>query len=834
MFAGLETPKPRKPEAAQVFADDRKAPEPKKSERSEKSAAMEPAALSVTSRDTGVMEKGRVSLSSTTASMKHQEPLKWWHGVLILIAVGLPSFSMVGCFSPMGYGRNIYNTVSHPDYSMYGDGLLFFSAVSAAILVIIDWWYMPMLVQVFTGTLPFTIFIVGTVCKGRKYPWAILVVSMAAIPVLLGVIRYKFCRSCQIKQFYAAVCGATLICGVALSAIWGWYIFVDDHRWDSTTQYQLIDEFDKVYEYAYKERPLNYTLDCDPDLKNLTKYDKNVKADIEKACAQAGTVWFLSWMCPGMGIGCDLFMFIFCLVNGVIGKMDDFSAVQRHLTRFLLGCVFLVTGMYATATMSATSIRLGSTLLAFFMAALILLCIWVYSEIDHEALEYAATHSHLMAMLIKVWQSEWIKAMFVAVLAVPMFWALVLSRCTQAFRIVRGVASYPDDRFTPMGRFIIKHIQDFPWTRILVKICILAEAFFMLQVGVAKATYIFLSWLNTSLADTSFTVVLGLVFVIGCTMFLLPPVPGLPVYLFAGILIGEKGRQDPSIGFWVACGVATVLSLFTKLCACVGQYMIGYFLGKSVKVQQLIGVDKVPTRAIEMILKSRGLNPSKVSLLVGGPDWPTSVTCGIVRVNIPQMLLGTLPVVTLLAPCIMAGACMGRVSPGEDSVWTMAANASTICAAVVNMASMAYAMYAIGEVIEHHGEELAAPRPEHEAVAELTRQEQASVDAYNETIKWETLGTCWRLMLLMAAMIMFMANSAFVLLAEQCFRSFAVSSKIKDPYELDGLEGSARNIIISPVGDGALLAFFFGCSLHLVWSKIMSRKARALLKSKNV
>merc|ERR1719162_496438 len=122
-----------------------------------------------------------------------------------------------------------------------------------------------------------------------------------------------------------------------------------------------------------------------------------------------------------------------------------------------------------------------------------------------------------------------------------------------------------------------------------------------------------------------------------------------------------------------------------------------------------------------MTLKSRGLNPGKVSILVGGPDWPTSVTCGIVRVNIPQMLIGTIPVVTLLAPCIFAGACMGRVSPGEDSVWNMAANGFTALAAVVNMVSMAYAVYAIGDVIQKNGEELAKPRPEHEAVAELTR-----------------------------------------------------------------------------------------------------------------
>merc|ERR1719327_2619027 len=205
----------------------------------------------------------------------------------------------------------------------------------------------------------------------------------------------------------------------------------------------------------------------------------------------------------------------------------------------------------------------------------------------------------------------------------------------------------------------------------------------MLQIGVSKATYIFLSWLNTELTDTPLAVVCILVFLIGSTMFLLPPVPGLPVYIFAGILLGAKGTQTPAVGFWGGIAIASFLSLFTKLCACVGQYMIGYFLGRSVKVQQLIGVDKVPTRAIEKVLKSRGLNPGKVALLVGGPDWPTSVTCGIIGVNIPQMLLGTLPVGTLLIPCVLAGACLGRVTPGKDDVWSMMANGWSMFAVMV-------------------------------------------------------------------------------------------------------------------------------------------------------
>lgn len=312
-------------------------------------------------------------------------------------------------------------------------------------------------------------------------------------------------------------------------------------------------------------------------------------------------------------------------------------------------------------------------------------------------------------------------------------------------------------------------------------------------------------------------------------MFLLPPVPGLPVYIFAGILLGNAGSSTDGVGFWGGCAAACAIGLFTKCVACVGQYMIGYFLGRSIKVQQLIGVDKIPTRAIERILKSRGLNPGKVSLLVGGPDWPTSVTCGIVRVNIPQMLLGTLPVVTLLAPCVVAGACMGKVSPGVDNAWTMCANGSTIFAGVVNMASMAYAVYTVSNTIQNHGEELAQPRPEHAAVAELTAKEAEAVAAYNRTVHWSDLSAFWKASLVLGACCMLLSNAMFVGLAELCFEPFAIKNKIGDPIEDGGLDGSVFKLVL-PLGWACTIMFGIGIVIHIAFVKIMGRRAAASMR----
>ena len=55
------------------------------------------------------------------------------------------------------------------------------------------------------------------------------------------------------------------------------------------------------------------------------------------------------------------------------------------------------------------------------------------------------------------------------------------------------------------------------------------------------------------------------------------------------------------------------------------------------------------------MLSKPGLSVAKVTILTGGPDWPTSVFCGILRVPISQTLLGTLPVTFLILPTVLAG-----------------------------------------------------------------------------------------------------------------------------------------------------------------------------------
>jgi hypothetical protein len=452
-----------------------------------------------------------------------------------------------------------------------------------------------------------------------------------------------------------------------------------------------------------------------------------------------------------------------------------------------------------------------------------------------------------MQSLISLATSDWVRACFLigANVLIPSF--LLINMLNQWTRKKRGLVPKDDPIYTSGAYRVIMACRSWNWASILMKANWLVILYWTLSVGVAKLTYIFLSWLNEELLKISFVGVLCIFFIIGFTMFMLPPVPGIPVYICSGIVLSARARNIEGVGkFWGGMCIAIVESLILKLCAVCGQYSIGYYMGKSVKVQQLVSVDKVPIRAIEKILMTRGLNLPKVSVLVGGPDWPTSVLCGVLKLNLFQCCLGTLPVIFVSSPCVIAGAFMSnpgktadrRLSGGtttpapkkEGEIWDTLSTTALALSFLLQLAGMVLALYFIQEVVHKHGEDLAKPRKEHEAVAALTRQEADYVAEYNNALAWPTLIKSRKYLLLVSTICMLISTFMFVMMDEACFRSFAVSNKISDPFDQDGLEGNVLNIVLPP-GWVATGAFFLASALHFAFLKWAGAEARKRLKA---
>lgn len=63
---------------------------------------------------------------------------------------------------------------------------------------------------------------------------------------------------------------------------------------------------------------------------------------------------------------------------------------------------------------------------------------------------------------------------------------------------------------------------------------------------------------------------------------------------------------------------------------------IGRFGKRYVQVRSLCAVNTHTMRAIKLILQRPGISVAKTAILVGGPDWPTSVISGVMGLNIIQ------------------------------------------------------------------------------------------------------------------------------------------------------------------------------------------------------
>merc|ERR1712196_412121 len=93
---------------------------------------------------------------------------------------------------------------------------------------------------------------------------------------------------------------------------------------------------------------------------------------------------------------------------------------------------------------------------------------------------------------------------------------------------------------------------------------------------------------------------------------------------------------------------------------------------------------------------------AKVCILCGGPDWPTSVLTGILKLPLGSMLIGSIPVFFLIAPCCCAGAFMLRIN--DPGPWSSLAPVVASLAALVQAIVMFGALYFIEQAASENHE----------------------------------------------------------------------------------------------------------------------------------
>jgi hypothetical protein len=322
-------------------------------------------------------------------------------------------------------------------------------------------------------------------------------------------------------------------------------------------------------------------------------------------------------------------------------------------------------------------------------------------------------------------------------------------------------------------------------TKIFKYSAYLSIFYFTFSIGVGKGAILFLAWLVDVLGSLNEYVVIGVFIAIGVGMFLLPPVPGPPIYLTGGILV--VGTWEPKIGFWPAAFLCCLVCWFTKLFSCaLQQKLIGEQMGKKPSIRYAVGINSLNMRAIRYCLEQKGFSRAKIAILCGGPDWPTSVLCGILKLDLLQIMIGTMPVLVLYlgyttiagALQLKVGSCGGDGAAASDSSSWGLLNSMFLALAFVSMLCTSLsAVYYMEQTVLTKREELDA-MPIDEEVEELERLDRAKEEAYAAVTDWNHLSTLSKVSIVVAAVSGVLSCQLGAVLSQRSFESFSVSCPV--------------------------------------------------------
>ncbi|GMI36118.1 hypothetical protein TeGR_g5281 [Tetraparma gracilis] len=491
------------------------------------------------------------------------------------------------------------------------------------------------------------------------------------------------------------------------------------------------------------------------------------------------TVAFVLWSTP-------LLMGLICFVLSFIcGFLNPESSANAPATFFKL-FIALLFGLWVTASLSGVGSGVGTMFTTFFMGSCLSVTMIVIATfgVPSSGAELAELNAIKSFKAKYGWALDFVRSMMVVTSSPLVIGYFGLSAVNQLVRKCGLPCSKKlnkekgEDKLhlTALTTAQFADFKTWDHAKIYSWAIIIGIVYYTMQVLMMKWTYLFLTWMKEECAKLDFFVVSAIIVAVGMGLFLLPPVPGVPIYLTGGLMIpavatgigqcqkfnsldytadGNGGNNQGAVEFadnwegstmcptraireadpdtwgdidyndtipqfgggsvFLAVAYTVGVGVVLKLSACtLQQKMFGENLSGYVGVRQTVSVNSSMIRTMKFILAKPGLSITKVAILVGGPDWPTSVLCGIMRLPLLQILLGTLPVFFLIVPTVMAGSFMwmqGVLDEERQPRFPASVTLSAlfmVTAAMVQSGSMVVAAYYLEKAVNEQGDELAA------------------------------------------------------------------------------------------------------------------------------
>ena len=521
-----------------------------------------------------------------------------------------------------------------------------------------------------------------------------------------------------------------------------------------------------------------------------------------KPCQSA----FLLW--AGLMIA-SMSVITFSFVSYFLGKSLQTKNIKKAGAMAKVFTILILigfAGMWTAGSIAGSSLAMSNMVMTFSFAFLICSVVSIAGTVGFKNAHGEFLNSKLAKRIAGVMASDWAKAMLCFTFPVYML-VLILSVLNQFCRVYLTPCTNKllnaNDRLTGWRKnwttMAVKRqllvIGSWEWTSVLKKVQFIGIMYFSFSVIVGKITYIALSELNVLLQAYPLWLVTIVFFLVGLTMFLNPAIPGVPVYLIGGVLL--VGSAEVWFGFWLGIAYTCLVCFFIKLTAvAMQQKFFGEKLGTKVWVRQIVGVNSISIRAIKIILEKPGMGIAKVSILCGGPDWPTSVLTGILKLSLIQMQIGTLPIIGLVAPCVFAGAF--QLKAGVNVLYSSLSTVALGVASASQSLALLAAMYFVDKTVSSRRAEL-EQIPDDEEVKIADERSATRKRIIREATKWGSAPLIVKFLLISGALASNIHCLIFGFQSSRCFRDYAITDTVAN-----ALDGDVMNIVKGTFGWGVI------------------------------
>jgi len=606
-------------------------------------------------------DSGRLSQLERLMIIPRMEPMTVPKFLLLFFACGIFPALFILAYSALGYGE--YLAVWSRPYREYNDllvGVLLGIATSLYLFDAHQW----------TSRVGRSVFCICLCClfvgvafwaqvNGNAMPHFSYCVFSIYIPFWLRMVKYLFFPKKTANDFVIWLSGPLFTVALLIFVVWIWWTKLDENNsWTAETriiysnQAGCMPDFSNYPQcqnpanngtcFYLKEdgtgRPrVNYnnTDGCDSDCEHI--YDK---------CLHS----FALWIWPMLAATSMLFL---SFVSSFLRPQHKSIACPAT---FLKVWIMIFLTMWVSAEIAEASPGLFTAMCNFVFSlvfAVIVLAIGTNTLDKNSEIAWKEISSNYESFL------EILKSLVLLFATIPIIFYLTLSFVNQLFRKALACCSRSDTRpqgyFTEVTSNYLNRVRSWNWIKTIRDTIFWGMVYMSVAVAFSKLTNIFLAWVIDITKPLSLALVTFIMLMVGLIMFLMPPIPGIPIYMASGIVLVGRGYEP--MGAVGAVFYTLGVVLIMKLIACTLQQKgIGENMSQSTKVRQLVAINSGPIRAANLILSDKKITLAKVTFLTGGPDWPTSVLCGILRLDLLPILLGTLPVMVSITPAVLSGA----------------------------------------------------------------------------------------------------------------------------------------------------------------------------------